>query len=342
MCNMAAYAGREAAAPILLRMLEAQEGLGGGHYSGIATLHEGKIHLAKVCGACSRLRTETAALHLPGCVGIAHSRTPGIPLNSWAQPFQSSDAKVVYCANGSHGHFANCTDFQAWYDLLLNQGVVFPSEVDYAVKPYPVLANGHSLHSTELSANILAYYHAAGDDMRLALRKTFQTAPSEIASLALSTNEPQQVSAARLNQPLMWGEKNHSFYLATSALAFVGENLHWVNPVPAACTLSMSADTITFSPMEYFDDLLEPAIPHAEATRILDQLLADGQPRRIGALCDAIKPCWPQGKLPQAAMLAYEYLREGVLTRKIRLVASAAPATRPGDEAPLTLFQKNL
>lgn len=45
MCNMAAYAGREAAAPILLRMLEAQEGLGGGHYTGIATLHEGKIHL---------------------------------------------------------------------------------------------------------------------------------------------------------------------------------------------------------------------------------------------------------------------------------------------------------
>lgn len=340
MCNMAAYAGREAAAPILLRMLEAQEGLGGGHYTGIATLHEGKIHLAKVCGACSRLRTETAALELPGCVGIAHSRTPGIPLNSWAQPFQSSDSKVVYCANGSVGRFADRTDYQAWYDLLLSQGAVFPSEVDYAVKPYPVLANGHSLHSTELSANILAYYHAAGDNLRLALRKTFQTAPSEIASLALSVCEPQQVSAARLNQPLMWGEKNQSFYLATSALAFTGENLHWVNPVPAACTLSMTADTITFSPMEDFDDLLEPAIPHAEVTRKLDLLLADGQPRSIYALCNAIKPCWPQDKLAQAAMLVYEYVREGILTQQIRLVASEANATRPGDKAPVTLCQK--
>ena len=44
MCNMAADAGKNAAAPILFRMLQSQEGLGGGHYNGIATIHEGKIH----------------------------------------------------------------------------------------------------------------------------------------------------------------------------------------------------------------------------------------------------------------------------------------------------------
>ena len=118
------------------------------------------------------------------------------------------------------------------------------------------------------------------------------------------------------------------------------ENLNWINPVPAACTLSMTADGVAFIPMEDFDELQEPGIPHAEATRKLDLLFADGQAHPIGTLCKAIKPCWPEGKLPQAAMLAYEYIREGVLADKIRLVASQASATRPGDKAPLTLFQK--
>jgi len=337
---MAAYAGNEPAASILLRMLEAQEGLGGGHYSGIATVFAGKIYLAKVCGDCARLRAETNVLELPGCVGIAHSRTPGIPLNSWAQPFLSSDSQVVYCANGSRGRFVDGTDNQGWYELLRSKGVSFPSEVGYAVKPYPVLANGHSLHSTELAANILAYYHAAGNSLKEALRKTFKTTPSEIASLALSAREPGQVTAARLNQPLMWGEKQGAFYLATSAIAFIGEKLNWVNPVPAACTLNMAADGVNFIPMDDFAELQSASIPHAEVTHNLDQLLADGQAHPISALCKVCKPCWPEGKLPQAAMLAYEYIREGVLAGKIRLVTSEAPATRPGDKAPVTLFQR--
>ena len=48
MCNMAAYAGTEPAAPKLFRMLQSQEGLGGGHYNGIATIHNGKIYMIKV------------------------------------------------------------------------------------------------------------------------------------------------------------------------------------------------------------------------------------------------------------------------------------------------------
>ena len=73
MCNMAAYAGRNAAAPILFRMLQSQEGLGGGHYNGIATIHEGKIYMIKVIGSTADLlRRHPEVLELPGTVGIAH------------------------------------------------------------------------------------------------------------------------------------------------------------------------------------------------------------------------------------------------------------------------------
>jgi len=60
MCNIAGYTGTRPAAPILLEMLRRQEGLCGGYYTGIATVHEGKIHYAKLAGDVARLEETTA------------------------------------------------------------------------------------------------------------------------------------------------------------------------------------------------------------------------------------------------------------------------------------------
>jgi len=49
MCTMAAFAGERPAAPVLLEMLERQEGLWSGHFSGISTLCGGKVYTARVC-----------------------------------------------------------------------------------------------------------------------------------------------------------------------------------------------------------------------------------------------------------------------------------------------------
>ena len=91
MCNMAAYAGRGPAAPVLLRMLEKQEGLWGGHFTGISTIHQGRVHTVRVCGDVAELCRKTRAAELPGSVGIAHSRSMGnIPLDTWAHPFPAA------------------------------------------------------------------------------------------------------------------------------------------------------------------------------------------------------------------------------------------------------------
>ena len=38
---------KEVSIPKLFRMLQSQEALGGGHYNGIATIHDNKIHMIK-------------------------------------------------------------------------------------------------------------------------------------------------------------------------------------------------------------------------------------------------------------------------------------------------------
>ena len=66
MCNIAGYAGQRRAAPILIEMLKRQEFYDGGMSTGIATIHEGKIHWRKVVGDVETLLRETDALELPG------------------------------------------------------------------------------------------------------------------------------------------------------------------------------------------------------------------------------------------------------------------------------------
>jgi glucosamine 6-phosphate synthetase-like amidotransferase/phosphosugar isomerase protein len=43
MCNIAGYIGSKQAAPIIVEMLRKQEGWDSGYYTGIATIHDGKL-----------------------------------------------------------------------------------------------------------------------------------------------------------------------------------------------------------------------------------------------------------------------------------------------------------
>ena len=44
MCNIAGYIGSKQAAPIIVEMLRKQEGWDSGYYTGIATIHDGKLY----------------------------------------------------------------------------------------------------------------------------------------------------------------------------------------------------------------------------------------------------------------------------------------------------------
>ena len=107
MCNLAGYAGNRQAAPILLEMLRKQQAYNGGKSTGIATIHEGKIHMRKVVGNVDDLIRNTDALELPGTIGIAHSRPSGKPgLEEYAQPFLSMDDDSVLMTNGIQPAFS--------------------------------------------------------------------------------------------------------------------------------------------------------------------------------------------------------------------------------------------
>ena len=103
MCVIAGYVGTRRAAPVLLEMIERQEGLAGGFYTGLATVEAGRLYWRKVVGDLAELRKCPDAEQLPGSVGVAHSRSNSGGDVEWAHPFISCEDMVAYIANGSAG-----------------------------------------------------------------------------------------------------------------------------------------------------------------------------------------------------------------------------------------------
>ncbi len=340
MCNMAAYAGKKAAAPILFRMLQSQEGLGGGHYNGIATIHEGKIYMIKVIGSTADLlRRHPEVLELPGTVGIAHSRTPGIDSDEWAQPFFAYDEQLIYCANGAAGRFKrnNCN---AAYDLDKSEGIRYRTLVEKPAEGYPVMNDGCGVHSSEIVANLVRRFHKKGMLVRQAMGKACFELKSEIAALALAVNEPDTVSAIRINQPLMWGRKEDGFYLATSAFALENEEINWINPVPAASLMTMGRDKIEFEAYEDYIPYFAGCNPLTAVNAALDAMLDSGKDFCVQDFCEEAAKHWPEDKMAVANMTVYEYLREKVHSNVIESFTVDSPGSGAGLIAPQTRFRK--
>ncbi|MBQ5770331.1 MAG: hypothetical protein IIW08_04045, partial [Clostridia bacterium] len=142
MCNIAGYVGTRAAAPILIDMLRKQEGLAGGYYTGICTVHEGKFYHAKITGDIETLLKNTDALTLPGTIGIIHSRSNGGGGDEWAHPFIAED-KIAYVANGAQGFFAGEKEKQNKIAAsLIEEGHTLLSRSKTQNKKYQSLEDG--------------------------------------------------------------------------------------------------------------------------------------------------------------------------------------------------------
>ncbi|MBQ9985297.1 MAG: hypothetical protein IJP38_03210 [Oscillospiraceae bacterium] len=225
MCNIAGYAGERPAAPILLEMLRREEGFDAGYYSGIATIHEGKIYYAKLTGNVQRLIDNTDAAALPGNTGIIHGRSGPISGDDrWAHPFVSKsggEIELAYVANGGIGFAANRrAEYGRLADSLLSDGFDLPSRQTFNGDVYNKLSDGTTAHMSDVMCQLIAKNYFGGKNPQCAMADAFCEMPSEIVGLLLSLSDPDKIFFARINQPMFAGFANHGAYLATTSIAF--------------------------------------------------------------------------------------------------------------------------
>lgn len=334
MCVLCAYVGSEPAAPILLDMLARMEGLGGGYYTGLATVHGGQVHHEKVVGDVAALRTRTAAEALPGTLGLAHSRTPSGGDATWAHPFVSGAEGVAYVANGAMGYFDGRTDYTAAGNRLLERGYSFTSAVPEAIPPYPSLDDGNSVHFSEIMALLIEDNRRSGRGLLAAGAQAFDEWPSEIVALAVAAAEPDSFVALRINQPLVIGSDYQAMYAATTSLAFP-DGVSWQAPMPPNAAAAVSREGLELRPLR--DPVLPvAAMPAAtEVCRlIVPALLAE--PQSIGGLCNLVRELWPEGALQQGAMLVYQTVAGLVAAGQAELVTATVPGMGGAGTAPQT------
>ncbi len=336
MCNIAGYVGQRRAAPILIEMLKRQEFFDGGMATGIATIHEGKLHWRKVIGDVETLLSETDAMELPGTVGIIHSR-PGGGYLHFGHPHIATSGRVASVHNG--GSFvlpeererrnAICTD-------LASRGHRFLSAVklENEIVAYPTLASGETVAVGEAFVNYFEDRVAAGLSHEEAMCRATETFYMDLVSVLITEDAPDRIYAQRVSTPMNCVIGEGECYIATSRFAFPDalQDKSFALPLENVCILT--ADGLTVTNKRHGGERVCEITPKvfAEGYQQIEALLEEKEttyPEVEVFITKNFADVWPERHTEtQRAQLGYEVLyqlyREGRLHSETRWTPDGA------------------
>jgi len=338
MCNIAGYVGERRAAPILIEMLRAQEALNGGFYTGIATMHEGKIYYRKLVGSLGRLLEETDAAYLPGNIGIIHSRTPGKSGKEWAHPFiceRDGEIKTAFVLNGAIGCFDNYNEKRVRItEQLMAEGYIMRSREKSNGKRLN-LNDGTHVHPSDVMCQLIGKKiidGAAADD---AMAEAFCETPKEIVALMLSLTNPDAIVWARLNYPMHLAFAEHGAYLATTPQAIPSDMNSEPFLLPLLSSGLIKKDGFTCRPFDKQPAKIAPLTPrviHNVYEKMCEAMHTE--PQSFSMLRDVVVPLFDKSDCDQANTAIYIVLYDLYRDGKLKIETRYVPGVFEGLQAP--------
>jgi len=277
MCNIAGYVGNKQAAPILLEMLRRQQDYDGGVCTGIATIHEGRIHYRKIVGDVDTLIKHTDALNLPGTIGIAHTR-PGGTAETWAHahPFITMEENLAMVTNGT-GRGPGYTE--KTYELIKRleaEGCEFRDGAYIEKSGFPQAKDGKFVSCVEVRMNLINKYIKEGKSTTEAMAMMAAEMYTDSVQVLLNRETPDKIYALRTTRPMAALLADGETYIATTRLAFPEDIDAEVMQLPVmyACEISADGVKITKDKMTGCEDVAEPtAYTFAEGYNRIVKLL---------------------------------------------------------------------
>ena len=338
MCNIAGYVGERPAAPILLEMIAAQEGFAGGYYTGIATMHEGKIYYAKLTGDTERLINNTEAASLPGNIGIIHSRSKAGGGDEWAHPFvglRGGEITTAYVANGSRGCFAvQSEQFDKLTQDLDDGGYKMLSRAKCDSTRYPKLADGMAVHMSDVMCQLILRRMNSGSVEHKAMAEAFCEMPNEIVGLLLSLDSPDAIVWSRINMPMFVAFAEHGAYLSSTPIAMPADASE-ATLLSACSSGCVCRDGFTATKFEKAPAKVA-SIDAATVTAAYDKVCSElgGGATKFSALSKSIKPLFEAADCVPAAALTYTVLYSLKKQGKLQIDTVRVDGAAEGIDAP--------
>ncbi len=197
MCGIVGYIGPQEAMPIIIEGLRRLE-YRGYDSAGIAILNEGRISIRRAKGKLCELENVLKQQPLTGGRGIGHTRwaTHGRPSETNAHPHYAGNIAVVH-----NGIIENYLELKA---RLIGQGHEFSSETD-----------------TEIIAHLVDQHLRQCGDFETAVRLALAEVRGAYAVAILCECEPDKMIAARLGSPLVVGQGQGEFFVASDIPAML-------------------------------------------------------------------------------------------------------------------------
>ncbi len=197
MCGIVGYIGQQQATPIIidgLRRLEYR----GYDSAGIATLNGGKVEIRRAEGKLSNLEQLLRDKPVSGSRGIGHTR--------WATHGRPSEINA-------HPHFAGGV-------VVVHNGII----ENYLALKERLRALGHNFSSetdTEIIAHLIEEHRKAGISLELAVRRALAEVRGAYAVAVICEQEPDTLVAAKLGSPLVVGQGEGEFFVASDIPAML-------------------------------------------------------------------------------------------------------------------------
>ena len=198
MCGIVSYIGKKDPVPILIKGLRRLE-YRGYDSAGLALLDGKSLNSVKKAGKVSELSDELSVSPIKGNCGIAHTRwaTHGVPNDINAHPHLDKTGKIALVHNGI------IENYDSIKKTLEKRGVVFSSDTDSEV----------------LVQLISEIYH--NDEVQLDFKDAVKAALQEVVGaygiVAMCSDEPDSLFAARMGSPLVLGVGENEFLFASDA-----------------------------------------------------------------------------------------------------------------------------
>jgi glucosamine--fructose-6-phosphate aminotransferase (isomerizing) len=200
MCGIVGYVGAKPAEGVVIEGLRRLE-YRGYDSAGIALVDGGTIVSDKRAGKLANLEKAIADAPLPQVTtGIGHTRwaTHGPPTDRNAHPHLGRERRVALVHNGIIENFAELRQ------RLESEGVEMASDTD-----------------TEVAAHLLEEQLETGVDLTVAMQNVCRDLAGAFTLVAVDSQDPDRVVAARRNSPLVVGIGEGENFLGSDVAAFI-------------------------------------------------------------------------------------------------------------------------